>query len=110
MRVVVAGCVVSVGIALSGCSATGPAPLNVGSLNGNYAAEMEGEMRGPAGERCFVFTWDRPLTAELVVRLRSASCESREHPNWMTSTELSRTVVPVAQSALKESGLTAGVR
>ena len=95
-------------LALSGCSSS-PAsrlPLTVGngsgSQFGNYAAQPDGEMRGPSGERCVIFNWDRPLTNELAVRLRSRSCESREHPRWMDCTEISRTVIPMSESNLKD--------
>lgn len=72
-----------------------------GSQYGNYAAQLEGEMRGPSGERCVVFNWDRPLTKDLALRLRSASCESAERPGWMVSREISRTIIPIAQSNLR---------
>jgi hypothetical protein len=55
-----------------------------------------------SGERCIIFNWDRPLTKDLALRLRSASCESRERPGWMISTEISRTVVPISESNLKD--------
>jgi hypothetical protein len=108
MRLVVACCSVSLALALSGC-ASAPAvdvPMSVGngvgSQYGNYAAQMDGEMRGPAGERCVIFNWDRPLTKDLAMRLRSASCESKEHPGWMVATEISRTVIPISESNLKD--------
>jgi hypothetical protein len=79
-------------------------PLSVGngtgSQNGNYTAQVAGETRAPGGERCVVFDWDRPLTKDLAVRLRSASCESTERPGQMVSRELSRTVIPISQSNL----------
>jgi hypothetical protein len=74
----------------------------VGSQYGNYAAQMDGEMRGPSGERCVIFNWDRPLTKDLAIRLRSASCESKERPGWMVCTEISRTVIPISGSNLKD--------
>lgn len=97
--------------ALSGCAspvetapAAGLAPAvghGLGSQYGNYAAHVEGEMRGPAGERCVIFNWDRPLMEGLAIRVRSASCESRERPGRMVCTEISRTVLPVAETHLK---------
>lgn len=103
-------------IALSACSSSKPpqpSPLpapsvelplainkGVGSQYGNYAAEIEREMLGERGERCVVFNWDRPLTAELAIRLKSASCESKEAPGMMTSHEISRMVIPISQSNL----------
>jgi hypothetical protein len=74
----------------------------VGSQYGNYAAQMDGEMRGPSGERCVIFNWDRPLTKGFAIRLRSASCESKERPGWMVCTEISRTVIPISESNLKD--------
>ncbi|HVJ36085.1 MAG TPA: hypothetical protein VND94_23470 [Terriglobia bacterium] len=108
---------ISVAAALSGCAATGrispaalpPATLppsvgnGTGSQYGNYAAQAAGEMRGPAGERCVVFNWDRPLTQGFVLRLRSASCESAERPGWMIARELSRSVIPMSQSYLNDA-------
>lgn len=118
MRLVVACCALSIAVAAAGCSSTGtdagkpaepapaaPLPLSVGngvgSQYGNYAAEADGETRGPAGERCVVFNWDRPLTPDLALRVRSESCESKERPGWMLCRELSRTVIPIAASNLK---------
>jgi hypothetical protein len=109
MRLVVACCSASIALALSGCSSTPAANLpmsvgnGVGSQYGNYAAQMDGEMRGPSGERCVIFNWDRPLTKDLAVRLRSASCESQERPGWMVAREISRTVIPMSESNLKDA-------
>jgi hypothetical protein len=110
MRLVVACCSGSIALALAGCASPEPAanlPLSVGngvgSQYGNYAAQQDGEMRGPSGERCVIFNWDRPLTKDLVVRLRSASCESKERPGRMVCTQLSRTVIPIAESSLKDA-------
>lgn len=108
MRFVVACCATA--LMLSGCAASGgPTPglpptvgNGLGSQYGNYAAQMDGEMRGPSGERCVVFNWDRPLTQDLVLRLRSASCESPDHPGRMVAIDLSRTVVPISASNLKD--------
>ena len=108
MRLAVACCSVSIALALSGCSSTPAVNLpmsvgnGVGSQYGNYAAQMDGEMRGPSGERCVIFNWDRPLTKDLAIRLRSASCESKERPGWMVATEISRTVIPRSESNLKD--------
>ena len=108
MRLVVACCSLSMALALSGCSSTPAANLplsignGVGSQYGNYAAQMDGETRGPSGERCVIFNWDRPLTKDLAVRLRSASCETKERPGWMVGTEISRTVIPMAESNMKD--------
>jgi hypothetical protein len=109
MRRVVACCAVAMASALSGCASAPVAdvPMDVGngagSQYGNYAAQMDGEVNGPAGEHCVVFNWDRPLTKDLALRQRSASCESQERPGGMVSRELSRTVIPIAQSNLKDA-------
>lgn len=106
MRLAFACCSVSMALAMSGCSAPARAPLNfgngVGSQYGNYVAQADGEMQGPAGERCVVFNWDRPLTNGLAVRLRSASCESKQHPNWMDTREIARTVIPLSESTVRD--------
>ncbi|HVJ42379.1 MAG TPA: hypothetical protein VM639_12830 [Dongiaceae bacterium] len=107
---------ISIAAAFSGCAAgkappaaLPPAPPppsvgnGIGSQYGNYAAQAAGEMHGPAGERCVVFNWDRPLTKDFVLRLTSASCESAERPGWMIARELSRTVIPMSQSYLKDA-------
>ena len=94
---------------LTACSTSLPAidlPLAVnnghGSQYGNYAAQPDGEMHGPNGERCVIFNWDRPLTKDLAIRLRSASCDSKEYPGRMVCTELSRTVIPISESNLAD--------
>ena len=102
-------------LALSACSSPKPQPplpsapafdmplaINngAGSQYGNYAAEEEREERGPDGQRCVIFNWDRPLTSELAIRLKSASCESKDVPGMMTSHEISRLVIPIRESNL----------
>jgi hypothetical protein len=81
-------------------------PLSVenglGSQYGNYAAQEEGETRGPSGERCVLFNWDRPFTVGFVIRVQSQSCESKENPGRMVATEVSRLIVPVTLSNLKD--------
>jgi hypothetical protein len=110
MRLLVACCILST---LAACSSgEQPAPTatlppsvgnGTGSQYGNYAARADGEMRGPSGERCVIFNWDRPLSKGLAVRLRSASCDSLERPGWMVSREISRTVIPISESNLKDA-------
>jgi hypothetical protein len=100
-------------LVLSGCSTSPPiAPKaidlpptvgnGVGSQYGNYGAHMAGETRGPDGERCVLFNWDRPLTKDLALRMVSASCDSKEHPGWMVPTEISHTVISISESNLKD--------
>jgi hypothetical protein len=108
MKLWIACCSVLIELALSGCSSSPVAdpPLSVGngvgSQYGNYSAQMDGETVGSSGERCVIFNWDRPLTKGLAIRLRSASCESKERPGWMVCTEISRTVIPISESNLKD--------
>lgn len=104
-------------VALSACSSGKPPPppppqpvfdmplainKGAGSQYGNYAAQEEREERGPDGQRCVIYNWDRPLTGELAIRLKSASCESKEFPGLYTSHEISRLVIPIAESNLME--------
>lgn len=115
MRLTVVFCSGLMALALPGCSTTpdaGPPagtsalPLNigngVGSQYGNYAGQRDSEVVGPSGERCIVFNWDRPLSKDMVLRLRSGSCASREYPGRMVARELSRTVIPMSESTLKD--------
>lgn len=109
MRAAAATGALAAALALSACAAppAPPLPLSVGngrgSQYGNYGAQAAGEGRGPAGEHCVIFNWDRPLTADLAIRYVSASCESKERPGRMVCTELSRTVIPMSQSNLKDA-------
>jgi len=123
MRVESACCIVLIALTLSGCgsdskpppaksagSKAAPAlPSTIGggsgSQNGNYAEQIAGEVTGSSGERCVIYVWDRPLTKDLALRLKSSSCESQERPGWMISKELSRTVIPIAESSLKDQPL-----
>jgi hypothetical protein len=75
----------------------------VGSQYGNYPAQTGGEIRGPDGERCVLFNWDRPLNKDFAVRYTSMSCESKEHPQWMTTRDGPTTVIPLSQSNLGQS-------
>jgi hypothetical protein len=106
MRSAVACCSISLALALSGCSSTRALPFTVGNGRGeqygNYGAQMAGEMRGPSGERCVLFNWDRPLTKDLAIRYTSASCDSKERPGRMVCMEISRTLIPISESNLKD--------
>jgi hypothetical protein len=115
MRLVVACCSGSIALALSGCASTETTPPNAlpfrvghgaGSQYGNYAARSDGEVRGPDDERCVAFNWDRPLTKDLAIRMRSASCETKQPRGirlLMVARELSRTVIPIAESNLADA-------
>jgi hypothetical protein len=106
VRLVVASCSVPIALALSGCSSTRALPFTVGNglgeQYGNYGAQMAGEMRGPSGEHCVLFNWDRPLTKDLAIRYTSASCVSKERLGQMVCREISRTVIPISESNLKD--------
>jgi hypothetical protein len=119
MRLAQACGIVLTGLALSCCGSAPKAPPNrapatpaippsvgngSGSEHGNYAAQMAGETTGTSGERCVLYVWDRPLTPKLALRIQSSSCESQERPGWMISKELSRTVIPMSESSLKDGG------
>ncbi len=119
MRLAQACGIVLTGLALSCCGSSPKAPQTkapatpaippsvgngFGSEHGNYAAQMAGETTGTSGERCVLYVWDRPLSKDLALRIRSSSCESQERPGWMISKELSRTVIPMSESSLKEGG------
>ena len=110
MKLAVGICCLLLAAILYVCSANRGASANLplgvdhgaGSQYGNYTAQVGGETRGPSGERCVVFNWDRPLTQELAVRYKSASCESKDRPGVMICREISRTVIPIADSNLKD--------
>ena len=79
----------------------------LGSQHGNYAATLSSEAFIDArGDRCPVWNWDRPISASLVLRLRSASCPDSRNPKRMIGVELGAQVVPMAKSGL--SGQAAG--
>lgn len=108
MRPLVLGFSVMAAALLAGCSSADlvpdPAhPLAVdngaGSEFGNYAARVENEAAGPDGGVCTLYTWDRPLSKDYALRVTSQSCPSAEHPGRMVSAEVSRTLMPLSQSA-----------
>jgi len=102
MKLAALGCTLALAALLSACNGQEPPITNpsamgngVGSQYGNYVDQPDGEMVGPKGERCVIHTWDRPLTVSSIIRVRSASCESRENPGQMIATEISREVVAI---------------
>lgn len=115
MKRIVVFCGVLAAAMSSGCTTTGQAPPavvlplsvgnGVGSQHGTYAAQRHGEIRGPNGERCIVYNWDRPLADGRALRLRSASCASAERSGGFVAREISRTIVPIAESNLKDAPL-----
>jgi hypothetical protein len=101
-------------LGVAGCAPTSVSvpPQNVGALPfdvgngsggqyGNYEMKPAGETRDASGDRCVIFNWDRPLDRNFAVRYASLSCESKEHPNWMTPTPYVRTIIPLSESNLK---------
>jgi len=98
---------------LADCATNPPRELpftvggGLGSQHGNYAATLSSEVFTDArGDRCAVWNWDRPISASLVLRLRSASCPDIRNPKRMIGVELGAQVVPMAKSGL--SGQAAG--
>ena len=75
----------------------------IGSQYGNYEMRPAGETKDAGGNRCVIFNWDRPLNRNFVIRYSTESCESKEHPIWMNTTPYVRSVIPIAQSNLKNA-------
>ena len=74
-----------------------------GSEHGNYASHESGEMIAPDGSRCITYVWDRPIDAQYALRLRSASCPSKERPGLYVATELERTIIPRSASEVDKA-------
>lgn len=109
MKLMARSCqLLALAVALSGCAHAPPdsrhfdLPLavneGIGSEHGNYAAKPDGEMVDANGTRCFLWNWDRPLTKDWAIRLRSASCESLERPGKMIAKEIGREIIPISES------------
>ena len=81
-----------------------PAPFYVeggaGSEHGNFLSLQDTETTGPGGVHCVTYVWDRPLTAQTALRLRSQSCEAPGHPGLFVANELERLVIPLTSSTL----------
>ena len=92
----------ALGTLVGACSGAEVPPLNVdggvGSQFGTYAAEQGDEMVID-GQPCRLFNWDRPLSAELMLRVTSASCPSRQRPVGMVCTDVGRKLLPLAATA-----------
>ncbi len=73
-----------------------------GSEHGNFASWPDSETTGPGGVHCVIYVWDRPLTAQTALRLRSQSCEQPDHPGLYIANELDRSVIPRASSTLDQ--------
>ena len=71
-----------------------------GSEHGNFISLPAGETTGPGGVHCILYVWDRPLTAQSALRLRSQSCEVPGHPDLHVANELDRSVIPLSSSTL----------
>ena len=98
---------------LADCATNPPRELpftvrgGLGSQHGNYAATLSSEVFTDArGDHCAVWNWDRPISASLVLCLRSASCPDVRNPKRMIGVELGAQVVPMAKSGI--SGQAAG--
>ncbi len=114
MRFVIA-CCATLSLALAGCSSLQPSsdtppaaklPLDVGdaigSQLGNYAMLPGADAKGPDGQHCVVFNWDRPLNKSFAIRYSSLSCDQPDKP-WKTTTPYTITVIPISQSNLSET-------
>src|SRR6185437_126051 len=117
MRTSLAMSAIAFATMLSGCSSTNTSAISpppsglphdvgngVGSQYGNYVMQPAGETHDSAGNRCVVFNWDRPLNKDFAIRYSSNSCESKVHPEWMTTTAYTRSVIPISQSNLAHAG------
>jgi len=95
--------IVIVASALSACVSTDTGRSiyvnnGIGSEFGNSELQDSGETVSPSGERCVVFNQDRPLSKGFALRVKTESCGSASK---MECKELSRTVIPIAESGLK---------
>lgn len=83
-----------------------PAPFYVsggaGSERGNFASRPDTETVSSQGVHCVIYVWDRPLTADTALRLRSASCEDPRVPGMFIAHEIERMVIPRASSTLDQ--------
>ena len=81
-----------------------PAPFYIeggaGSEHGNFLSYQDTETIGPGGAHCVIYVWDRPLTAQTALRLRSQSCEEPGRPGLYIANELERVVIPITSSTL----------
>src|SRR5271168_3659015 len=76
-------------------------PMDVGggqgSEFGNVDASLsQDEYTDADGNKCPIFITDRLLTSTTVLRIRSASCPSKDVPGALVAVELDRKVVPIA--------------
>ena len=89
-------------------AASAPAPFYVdggkGSEHGNFVSYQDAETTGPGGAHCVTYVWDRPLTAETALRLRSQSCEHPINSGLYVATELERVIIPMTSSTLFQGG------
>lgn len=103
MKPVVACYSAAIALALSGCTSMGTTSSiyvnnGIGSEHGNYGLQPTGETTSPFGERCVVFSEDRPLSKDFALRVLTESCGSASK---MECKELSRTIIPISESSLK---------
>jgi len=115
MRFIIA-CSATISLTLAGCSSFQPSPgvgappapvipfdvgNGIGSQFGDYAMLPGGDAKGPAGQHCVVFNWDRPLNKDFAIRYSSLSCDQPDKP-WKTTTPYTITVIPLSQSNLSQ--------
>lgn len=103
MRLLVAFGVFVAASSLSGCVSTVMTSSiyvdnGIGSEHGNNSLQAAGQTVSPFGNRCVAFNQDRPLSKDFALRVKTESCGSASR---MESKELSRTVIPIAESSLK---------
>jgi hypothetical protein len=99
-------------LAACGGSSAPPAtvvPIDVGGGRGSEfgnvdATESADTYTDANGNKCPIFTTDRPLTTTTVLRIRSASCPSPDEPGVLVAKELDRRIVAVAPGAASAQG------
>jgi hypothetical protein len=92
----------------SGPPAT-PVPMDVGGGRGSEFGNVDATQSADtytdaSGNKCPIFTTDRPLTTTTVLRIRSASCPSPDEPGVLVAKELDRKVVAVAPGTASAQG------
>ncbi len=100
MRLLVVFGIVAALTSLGGCVSTAMAPSiyvdnGIGSEFGNNGLQAAGQTVSPSGDRCIVFNQDRPLSKDFALRVVTESCGSASK---MECKEVSRTIIPIAQS------------
>ncbi len=86
-------------------------PMDVGGGRGSEFGNVDATQSldtytDASGNKCPIFTTDRPLTTTSVLRIRSASCPSRDEPGVLVAVELDRKIVAVAPGTASMQGST----